>query len=198
MSYDDLNLKNCIQRPLTGLLIAIVSTPDIPCWLQSRTVNIVYSYPTVKHTTENLHSSNNIITQSPLLNIHCNQNSEVYVVVFVSFLLLIRIYKSESICFTYLAITVTLPPTIHSHKMIFNISLGSGNITSHETHTIKWLRQNIWHKTISHPRARGSRHCCVRSLASCESFRSIWVIYILHISLVTIVVQVYPLLTDDH
>ena len=48
---------------------------------------------------------------------------------------------------------MTLPPTIHSHKMIFNISLGSGNITSHETHTIKWLRQNISDTKISHPRS---------------------------------------------
>ena len=56
-----------------------------------------------------------------------------------------RIFLRESICFTYLTITVTLPPTIRGHNMIFNISLGSGNITSHETRTIKYRTQNISH-----------------------------------------------------
>ena len=56
--------------------------------------------------------------------------------------------ERESICFTYLTITVTLPPTIRGHKMIFNISLGSGNITSHETRTIKYRTQNISHPAM--------------------------------------------------
>ena len=102
--YDDVNLKSCIQSTLIGQSVAKLSTDycyclylrDIPCWLQSRTVNIVYSYPTVKHTTEKLHSSNNILAQSPLLNIHCNQNSKVDRCSFCEFfLVLIRINKGN-------------------------------------------------------------------------------------------------------
>ena len=106
-----------------------------------------------------------------LSNIHCYQN--VWASLYVSFPLkwcALEIWKMESICFTYLTITVTLPPTIHSHKMIFNISLGSGNITSHETHTIKWLRQNISDTKISPIPARVivvfTARCWVRVIIS--------------------------------